>query len=316
MRETARGCRLSRADTPSLIRSASFLCSPGREYDVSFDTSKAPRASAVRVSSTHAVVALPRVAHTPSTLVTEVYPSGDVIPENQLRMYVQFSGPMGQDGGLNHLVLLDKRGETIDGAMLPLETELWNGDRTRYTVLLDPGRVKREILPNRKMGRALRRGDIVTLVVKSDWPDGWGIPLKADYRKNYRVGPAIERPLDTAQWRIAAPPGGTKDALHVAFPAALDRALLERGLSITRAGAAVPGQWRIERGETRAFFDPRDPWTPGDHALVVLAILEDVAGNRIGRAFEVRSPGEAVPVESSQPVVLPFRVGEPSRTGS
>jgi hypothetical protein len=230
-------------------------------------------------------------------------------------MYVQFSGPMGQDGGLNHLVLLDKSGEAIEGAMLPLDTELWNGDRTRYTVLLDPGRVKREILPNRRMGRALRRGEVVTLVVKNDWPDGRGVPLKADYRKVYRVGPAIERPLETADWHISTPRGATTDALSVAFPAALDRALLERGLNVTRAGAAVAGQWRIEPGETRALFVPRDPWNAGDHAIVVLAILEDVAGNRIGRAFEVRSPGEAVPAESRQPVSLPFRVREPARTG-
>ena len=35
---------------------------------------------------------------------------------------------------------------------------------------------------------------------------------------------------------------------------------------------------------------------------MALTILEDLAGNRIGRAFEVMSKGDAVPPESSMPV--------------
>ncbi len=88
------------------------------------------------------MIALPAVVQIPSTVVTDVYPAGDVIPENLLRMYVQFSGPMGQQGGLDHVVLLDARGREMPDALLPLDTELWNGDRTRFTLLFDPGRVK------------------------------------------------------------------------------------------------------------------------------------------------------------------------------
>jgi hypothetical protein len=51
-----------------------------------------------------------------------------------------------------------------------------------------------------------------------------------------------------------------------------------------------------------------DKWQPGDHAIVVSPVLEDVSGNRIGRAFEVMSPGEAVLPESSRPTLVPFRV--------
>jgi hypothetical protein len=40
--------------------------------------------------------------------------------------------------------------------------------------------------------------------------------------------------------------------------------------------------------------------------LKVEPVLEDVAGNRIGRAFEVLSRGDAVPPESSLPVFVPF----------
>jgi hypothetical protein len=159
----------------------------------------------------------------------------------------------------------------------------------------------------------LRRGETITLVVSRRWPDGRGQPLKSDYRKTFRVGPPIERPLDVAEWRIAAAPAATREPLTITFPAALDRALLERGLSIARGGATVAGEWRIEAGETRSAFVPTEPWQPGEHTIVVLPILEDVSGNRIGRAFEVLSPGEAVPPESSQPTSVPFRIAAAKR---
>lgn len=286
----------------------SFPLDPGREYDVSFDLSKISRVTSPRISSSHAVVSLPSVVHTPSTVVRAVYPSGGVVVENQLRMYVEFSGPMGQQGGLDHIALLDKAGHELVDALLPLDTELWNSERTRYTVILDPGRVKREILPNRMMGRPLRRGETITLIVRKDWLDGRGVPLKSEFRGDYRIGPAIERPLNPAEWRIASPPAGTRDALTITFPAPLDHALLGRALGVSRAAADVAGELRIEAGETRCVFVPRDPWQPGEHALVVLPILEDIAGNRIGRAFEVRSPGDAVPPENSQPTSVSFRV--------
>ena len=55
-------------------------------------------------------------------------------------------------------------------------------------------------------------------------------------------------------------------------------------------------------------FAPRDPWQPGRYVVVVLPFLEDPAGNRIGRAFEVRSPGDAVAPEGIRPISVPFRV--------
>ncbi|MEP6917985.1 MAG: hypothetical protein ABJC89_20225 [Acidobacteriota bacterium] len=54
-------------------------------------------------------------------------------------------------------------------------------------------------------------------------------------------------------------------------------------------------------------FTPRDAWQSGGYTLIVLPILEDLAGNRIGRAFEVFSPGDAAPDEGSKPIRLPFQ---------
>ena len=262
-----------------------FPFDPGRQYDVRFDASSAGGVPGNPVLT--ATVGLPRSTTAPTTTVAAIYPSGDVLPENLLRMYVTFSAPMSAANGIGHVELLGPDGVPVEGAFLPLDYEFWSADRTRFTVFFDPGRVKRGILPNRQSGRALVRGGQYTLVVKDTWRDANGLPLKAEFRKAFTAGPAEMAPLDTASWRIQSPDAGSRAPLSVRFPDALDRGLLARALDVRQAGTSLEGDARIEDGETRWTFTPREPWSAGRYELVALSILEDRAGNQIGRAFEV-----------------------------
>jgi hypothetical protein len=264
-----------------------FPFDDGRRYDVALDGTRLPGAATAgwRGAAT-AVVGLPAVVRDPSTVVTHIYPSGDVLPANHLRMYVHFSAPMDGRSGHDYVVLLDDRGQEVVDAFLPLDADFWNDDRTRYTVFFDPGRVKRGILPNRQMGRALEAGRRYTLVIKREWRDGHGLPLKEEFRHEFAASPAIERALSMSDWRVTTPAAGTRDPVAVTFPDPLDHGLLRRALGIARDGP-VDGEIAIESDETRWLFTPSVPWTAGDYDLVALAFLEDLAGNRIGRAFEV-----------------------------
>ena len=286
----------------------SFPLDPGREYDVRFQPSNVARAGLEGSKAVAGMVSIPAVERAPSTVVSAVYPSGEVIPENNLRMYIGFSAPMGQQGGLEHIAIVDDEGREVPDVILPLDTELWNTGRNRYTVILDPGRVKKDILPNRSMGRPLHAGEGITVVVKKDWLDARGVPLVSEFRHRYRVGPAAEEPLHTADWRITAPPAGTREPVTVTFPRPLDYGLLQRSLSVSRGSSTVSGEAGVEDNETRWQFVPRSDWQRGPYVLTVLPVLEDLAGNRIGRAFEVMSKGEAVPPESAAPVSVPFIV--------
>ena len=176
-----------------------------------------------------------------------MYPSADIVPENQLRLYVHFSAPMGRRGGLDYIRLLDAAGQEVKGAFLPLDAEFWNGDRTRFTVFFDPGRVKRGVKPNEDLGRSLTAGQRYTLVVSRDWPDTQGLPLKEEFRRTFSAGPADTRPLDPKTWRVQPPAGGTRDPLTVAFPEPLDHGLLVRALGVSTAGgAAVNGEAAVD----------------------------------------------------------------------
>jgi hypothetical protein len=193
---------------------------------------------------------------------------------------------MGSRGGQDYLAIQDARGQAIADALLPLDTALWNPEHTRFTVLFDPGRVKRGILPNRRMGRPLTPGETFTLIVRAGWPDAHGVPIVATFQREYRVGPPIERGLDPGSWTVSPPPAGSREPLAVEFPWSLDRALLQRTLTITRGDAPVAGDVTVSSGERRWIFTPRSPWQAGDHALVAQRELEDVSGNRVGHAFE------------------------------
>jgi hypothetical protein len=286
-----------------------FPFDAGRSYHVAFEAAAIPGMSRANYAGVTGVVGLPARDMTPTTTVAHVFPSGDVVPENQLRLYIHFSAPMGRRGGLDFIRLLDDAGQEVVDPFLPLDAEFWNDDRTRYTVFFDPGRQKRGILPNQQMGRSLEPGRRYTLAVSREWRDTNGLPLVEDFTRTFTVGPADERPLDVKAWQIAAPATGTRDAVVVTFPESLDHGLLLRALGVTGGdGRFVAGDVKIEARETRWSFTPEMPWTSGPYQLVALGMLEDLAGNRIGRAFEVddfeRSDRSPEPERTTIPLTL------------
>ena len=292
-----------------------FPFDAGQRYEVVFDPSSLPSArggsAPTPPRALRTTVEVPAPDRAPSTRVVAVYPTGPEVPENHLRLYVVFSAPMGLGAGGAHVRLLDERGEPVADPFLPLDVDLWNADRTRYTVLYDPGRVKRGILPNAELGRPLAAARRYTLVIDAAWRDSAGQPLVEPFHREYRVGPPRERALDPDAWRLGLPARGTRDPLTVRFPVSLDYGLLQRALHVaTGEGRPLAGEIRVERGETRWTFTPRAPWRPGEYRLVAAATLEDVAGNRIGRPFEVsaaETPGPA----RARGAVVPFRIGGP-----
>jgi hypothetical protein len=55
-------------------------------------------------------------------------------------------------------------------------------------------------------------------------------------------------------------------------------------------------------------FTPREAWRPGTYALLALDILEGLAGNQIGRAFEVENVEMVDKSPNARSVTIPFRL--------
>ena len=296
-----------------------FPFDPGRRYEVVLDPSRLPPLSGGqpapwRLRRLETTISVPAPDRHTTTRIVEVYPTAREVPENQLRLYIYFSASMGLKGGLDHIHLLDETGRAIEDPFLPLDVALWNADRTRYTLLFDPGRLKRGVLPNEQMGRSLTNGRRYTLVVDESWRDAEGQPLAAPFRREFRVGPPDERAIEPAKWRLDTPLVGTRDPLIASFPKPLDYGLLQRALSVsTVRGDRVEGDIRIEATETHWLFIPRAPWQAGEYQLIASSILEDVAGNRIGRPFEVDALASSRGENQATSAAVPFRLRSRAR---
>jgi hypothetical protein len=223
-----------------------------------------------------------------STSVAQVYPTGDKLPENLLKFYLEFSAPMSQGEVYQYIRLLKADGNAVDLPFLELDEELWDNTGTRLTLLIDPGRIKRGLKPREDVGPALLEGKSYTLRIDAKWPDAQGNPLTKPFAKRFKVGPPDEIQPDPKRWKLAAPRAATKQPLVASFPEPLDHAMLHRVLRVVDSqGKPITGQVSVDRGETRWQFKPATAWTAGRYRMVIDTTLEDRAGNSIGRAFDV-----------------------------
>jgi hypothetical protein len=264
-----------------------FPFDPGRKYNIAFDPSKlpTPRSGAV-INET---LAPPEAPPSDPTTITRMLPTAEELPENLLRFYIEFSAPMSSENGKDFIRLLDDAGKIVPDALLSIDVDFWSPDHRRYTFFFDPGRVKRGIQPNLELGRALRAGKTYTIEIDPRWRDAHGQPLATPFRHSFRAGPAEMKALRIEDWRVTPPNAGTRDPLTVTFPKPLDHGLMTRAVGVSRKGTtdALAGDAAIGRREVSWTFTPRIPWTAGAYDVVALGILEDPAGNRIGRPFDV-----------------------------
>ena len=130
-------------------------------------------------------------------------------------------------------------------------------------------------------------------------------------RKTFRVGEADHTQPDPSRWEITSPPAGSKQELSVLFDEPLDHAMLGRVLSVRDgSGRELAGTIAIDEREQRWTFTPKMPWQRGRHSVVVESILEDAAGNSIGRPFEVNLNQSGL-VQQPELVEIRFEVAYP-----
>ncbi len=286
-----------------------FPFDPGRPYAVRFDPNRLPGLESVVGDPTVVVVSLPKPNVEPTVVVDRIFPTVDRLPENQLKFYIHFSAPMSNVDGLDHLTLRDARGLDVERPFLPLGAEFWDRDHLRYTVFLDPGRIKQGIQLNEQLGRPLQDGETYSLVVDAAWPDAEGNPLRASFEKRFDVVPTDTTPLDLGTWRVQVPAHGSTQALVVSMPEPLDHALMLRGIAVEdEVGRRIDGEVEARNGETRWTLTPSRPWVAGGYVIVATSIVEDLAGNQIGRPFEIDVFERVEETSAGERFTIPFEI--------
>jgi hypothetical protein len=258
-----------------------FPLVPGREYVAILSADPTAKPALTTLS-------LPKPPPGPRVSVAGVYPSANRLPENTLRFYVQFSGPVARGDVYRHITLVRDDGTEVKEPFLELPEELWSADGDRLTLLFHPGRVKQGLVPREDDGPVLEAGRSYSLVVSDKWEDTEGRPLLVGAKKTFTVGPPDDQPLDAAAWALAPPRAGGDSPLIVRFPKPLDRAMLDRVVWVVDAvGTRVEGTVTVGGGERVLTFAPKKPWGKGEYRLVADARLEDPCGNRVGEPFEL-----------------------------
>ena len=244
-----------------------------------------------------------------STRVSTVYPTAGQLPENLLRFYLYFSGPMRRDAVRAATYLADAKGNRLKGVFLDNREELWSKDSTRLTLLFDPGRVKTGLVAHNALGRALTPGQDYQLVVDSSAKDARGCNLASRYVKTFRAVAADYQAPDISRWQLSQPADRSRQPLLLTLDGITDHLSLAYRLRVhDEDGVVVAGRLALGDRERQWRFTPNRPWDKGPYQLVIDPGLEDIAGNRLSGLFD--QPSLARESEAQhKAVTLPITLG-------
>ncbi|MBC7948621.1 MAG: Ig-like domain-containing protein [Chitinophagaceae bacterium] len=219
--------------------------------------------------------------------IVEVYPSGDTVPENLLKFYVQFSQPMKDGDALEHIRFTRNDDDSAMDVFLDLRPELWNSERTILTLWLDPGRLKRGLQPNQRAGTPIREGKRYTLTILDTWTSANGRKLEKGFNKSFYVGGRDMESPSIVKWKTTLPRANSTDTFRVVFGEPMDQLTAIRAVRIiNEEGEQVPGSINLNSDGSEFHFIPDAPWVPGSYDLDCLSIIEDIAGNNLNRLFD------------------------------
>jgi hypothetical protein len=234
---------------------------------------------------------MPAASSADTPPIVAVYPSGDTIPENLLRISMRFAAASARPV-LREIALKNVGGSIVDSAFL--EQELWAPDGMVLTALLDPGRVKTGLIVHDLLGRALVAGRAVELLL-----DGVVI-------KSWRVGDEKRTAPDPNRWSVTAPRAGTSEPLRVLFESPIDALAVNLIAVAAEDGSRIVGSASLEGGELSWIFSPDQDWAGGSYKLMIHPRLEDPCGNEVGEPFEQSIPSLTANVRRS--IEVPFLI--------
>ena len=267
-------------EAAQLIFQPRFPLKPGVEYT-----------AVLLIESTSMTVdlQLPVATEKPApTLVTAIFPSGERLPQNLLRFYIHFSQPMSRGDSYTHIELQDSDGNCVKSPFLELPQELWDPQQSRFSLLFDPGRIKKELSPRRDLGPPLLPGRSYTLVVNDTWRDAQGNQLAEVARKTFLVDPPLETQLELQNWNFDFPvQAGQRSPLKIQFDRPMNRGMLLDAIRIRTIDDEVTGTIEVVDQESGWEFTPDKPWQAAEYKVVFDSEIEDLAGNRLSRPFEV-----------------------------
>lgn len=236
--------------------------------------------------------------------LTGFAPSQAVIPANTLRLYLGFSEPMARGQLFDMVRLVRSDGSRVESPFLNLETELWDPDQRRVTVVIDPGSLKQGVGPNIRSGAPLQVGQSYRLIISDRMKSAKGVSLNEQIKVTFKVGPPERRAINPSDWQVLVPEAETRTPFSVAFDRIMDSASAARLLKLEAPdGTKVNGEVLTDGGGWSV--SPSSPWAPGRYRLIIDPELEDIAGNTPGAPFDA---GAGTMGKDQKPTILSFKI--------
>ncbi|MDA1122017.1 MAG: Ig-like domain-containing protein [Bacteroidetes bacterium] len=239
--------------------------------------------------------------------IVSVYPTIDVIPENLLKMYVVFSQRMNQGYALDFIHIRNKTTFSVEYPFLDLQPELWNKDGTILTLWLDPGRIKRDLGPNKIYSTPVDEGESYEMVISKYWKSTMGSQLKDSFSRSFKVAANDREKPMPENWRITSPRANSVEQLTIDFGESMDYLLAMNAITVSKNEVEVPGQISLNKDESVWRFTPNQPWNESEYQIVVETRLEDLAGNNLNRPFDRDTTQEEA--EEGAIKIIPFTPG-------
>ncbi len=285
-----------------LIFTPRFALNPGVKYKVRFGVNQISQFSSRKPIFREFTIEKDRLAE--SAKLVNVYPTAARLPQNILKMYLYFSRPMSRGEAYEHIRFYDGQGKQILDPFIRLDQELWSTDGKRFTLLFDPGRIKRELKPNRELGPPFQPGREYKMVVDANWTDAQGNRLRQSFKKKFFVTEADRKQPDHRRWKIKLPRPESRDRLRLIFDESLDRAMLDHAVTVVDANDTSIDLRQIEIGERELVWSilPANPWKTGTYIIKISPKLEDLAGNSLEKPFEreMKNPQSPASTEKYQ----------------
>jgi hypothetical protein len=222
-------------------------------------------------------------------------PHNDTLPANHLKLYLVFNQSMKEGGNMDLLELWDlSNGRKVSRPFLDLQPELWNYSGDTLTVWFDPGRIKRELIPNKTMGPVLHPGRKYEIRVLPGMMNALGVPIKDELQITFIAGVEDRSSPVPSQWEISRPKSGTAEVLSITFDEPLDPVtVLNYALIKDDKGDEFPGSYSLSHRSDTLYFKPLKNWQKGSYTILFDPKIEDFSGNRFNRLFD--HEGESAP---------------------
>lgn len=216
------------------------------------------------------------------TSVLNIYPLPSRLPENLLRIHIEFSRVMSRGDAYKHISLFNKTtGRVEKDAFANTKYELWSENGKILTLYFDPGRIKTGLSLNKEFGLPLRLGNHYELVINSEWRDIHGVQLEQGITKKIEVQKKVNERLSIYGFRISASPA----LIAVDFGRIINQYQIQDFIKVFFEEKEVRGVWSTD-SDSRVCFTPEKKLRKGRYLVKISSELEDVSGNSFRRRFE------------------------------